>query len=78
MRILDDAYPDEARELYQLYRGAFVKNVALATGVVVMDVSRSQPIDAAAPPAAPPSSATPALPTAPQTTQIPQSPPPAR
>jgi hypothetical protein len=34
MRILYDAFPDESRELYELYRGAFVKNLSLATGSV--------------------------------------------
>lgn len=37
MRILYDAFPDERLQLYELYRGAFVKNVALATGSVVME-----------------------------------------
>jgi hypothetical protein len=38
MRILYDAFPDERQALYELYRGAFVKNVALATGDVVMEM----------------------------------------
>jgi hypothetical protein len=35
MQILYDAFPDERQALYELYRGAFVKNVALATGSIV-------------------------------------------
>jgi hypothetical protein len=35
IQILYDAFPDERQALYELYRGAFVKNVALATGSVV-------------------------------------------
>jgi hypothetical protein len=37
MRIYD-AFPDERQALYELYRGAFVRGVALATGRVTMDV----------------------------------------
>jgi hypothetical protein len=70
MRILYDAFPDESRQLYELYRGAFVRNVALATGSVVMNAESSPAGDSATTPPAP-SSAAPA----PQTTQTPQSPP---
>jgi hypothetical protein len=61
MRILYDAFPDERQALYELYRGAFVKNVALATGSVAMDIHG----DAApgAPSPVSPSATSPALPT---------------
>jgi hypothetical protein len=54
MRILYDAFPDERRELYELYRGAFVKNVALATGSVVIEMGGSKTSDAVTPSPAPP------------------------
>jgi hypothetical protein len=39
MQILDDAFPDERRALYDLYRGAFDRNLSLATGSVALDLS---------------------------------------
>jgi hypothetical protein len=61
MRILYDAFPDERRTLYELYRGAFVKNVALATGDVVMDARDvSSPATATSP--TPPTSPAPPAP----------------
>jgi hypothetical protein len=66
MRILYDAFPDERQALYEVYRGAFVKNVALATGNVVMDTQAVTTPDTAtsvaspaSPTPAPPPSATP-------------------
>jgi hypothetical protein len=65
MGILYDAFPDERQALYELYRGAFVKNVALATGDVVMDtrgVTSPDSATSSTPPRspAPPAPATPA------------------
>jgi hypothetical protein len=66
MRILYEAYPDESRSLYELYRGAFVKNVALASGSVVMDMRAAGVSEPSTSPAAPPSTnPTPAAPPAP-------------
>ena len=39
MQTLYDAFPEERRALYDLYRGAFVQNLSLATGHVVLDMS---------------------------------------
>jgi hypothetical protein len=39
MQTLYDAYPDERQALYELYRGAFVQNLSLATGHIVLDMS---------------------------------------
>lgn len=41
MRILYEAYPDEARAIYDLYKGAFVANMSLASGTTVMDVGKA-------------------------------------
>jgi hypothetical protein len=40
MQTLYDAFPDERQALYEQYRGAFAKNVSLATGSIVVDLSR--------------------------------------
>ena len=40
MQTLYDAFPDERRALYELYRGAFVQNLSLATGHVVLDMAK--------------------------------------
>jgi hypothetical protein len=58
MQILYDAFPDERQMLYDLYRGAFASNLALATGHVAIDLSGPPAPPAAiapapAPPAAP-------------------------
>ena len=64
MRILYEAFPDERRELYDLYRGAFVKNIALATGSVVIDMrSGTSPDTATSSPSTP--APTPPTPTSP-------------
>jgi hypothetical protein len=42
MQTLYDAFPDERQALYEQYRGAFAKNVALATGTMAIDLSREQ------------------------------------
>jgi hypothetical protein len=60
MRILYDAFPDERQQLYELYRGAFVKNVALATGTVVLNSRGATSPETPASPAPPaPSSSVP-------------------
>lgn len=40
MQTLYDAFPDDSRTLYEQYRGAFAKNVSLATGSIAVDLSR--------------------------------------
>jgi hypothetical protein len=42
MQILYDAFPDERQHLYELYRDAFVRNVALAVGSVAIDMHGAQ------------------------------------
>jgi len=39
MKALYDAFPEERQALYELYRGAFVGNLSLASGDVVLDMS---------------------------------------
>lgn len=39
MQILYDELPDQRQALYELYRGAFAKNLSLATGVTIADMS---------------------------------------
>jgi hypothetical protein len=63
MRILYDAFPDERQALYDLYRGAFVRGVALATGRVVMDMHGVTPTDTG-PSSSPPVTTSPAPPPA--------------
>ena len=41
MQILYDAYPDERQTLYEMYRGAFAQNLSLATGNVVVDMTKA-------------------------------------
>ena len=48
MQLLYEAFPDERQALYDLYRGAFAQNLSLATGPVVVDMSKAG--QAAAPP----------------------------
>lgn len=38
MQTLYDEFPDERQKLYELYRGAFAKNVSLVTGNVAIDM----------------------------------------
>jgi hypothetical protein len=40
MKALYKAFPDEGTALYETYRGAFDKNLSLATGSVVIDMSK--------------------------------------
>lgn len=42
MQTLYEAFPDERQALYEMYRGAFAKNVSLATGTIAVDLSRAQ------------------------------------
>ena len=39
MQILYDELPEERQALYEQYRGAFAKNLSLATGVTIADMS---------------------------------------
>lgn len=39
MQTLYDAFPDERQALYESYRGAFVQNLSLAAGHIVVDMS---------------------------------------
>lgn len=41
MQALYDAFPDERQTLYEQYRGAFAKNVSLATGSIAVDLSKA-------------------------------------
>ena len=43
MQILYDELPDERQALYELYRGAFAKNLSLATGTTIADLSANTP-----------------------------------
>ena len=40
MQALYEAFPDESKTLYEQYRGAFAKNVSLATGSIAVDLAR--------------------------------------
>lgn len=40
MKALYDAFPDERQALYESYRGAFDKNLSLATGSIAIDMSK--------------------------------------
>jgi hypothetical protein len=42
MQTLYESFPDERQALYEQYRGAFAKNVALATGSIAVDLAREQ------------------------------------
>lgn len=68
MQILYDAFPDERQMLYELYRGAFASNLALATGNVVVDLGTPAP-------SVTPTPATPGVPTASPTPPTPPTPP---
>ena len=41
MQALYDAFPDERQALYEMYRGAFAQNLSLASGTVVLDMSKA-------------------------------------
>src|SRR5262245_58487098 len=40
MKMLYDAFPDERQSLYDSYRGAFDKNLSLATGSIAIDMTK--------------------------------------
>jgi hypothetical protein len=40
MKTLYKAFPDESKALYESYRGAFDKNLSLATGSIVVDMAK--------------------------------------
>jgi hypothetical protein len=40
MKTLYKAFPDEGQALYESYRGAFDKNLSLATGSIVVDMTK--------------------------------------
>jgi len=48
MQTLYDAFPDERQALYDMYRGAFAQNLSLASGKVVLDMSKPAASTAAA------------------------------
>lgn len=41
LKAIYDEFPSESQELYALYRDAFAQNLALASGSIVMDMSKS-------------------------------------
>jgi hypothetical protein len=43
MQVLYDEFPEERQALYELYRGAFAKNLSLAIGSVVADMAIAAP-----------------------------------
>jgi hypothetical protein len=59
MQALYDEFPDERQALYDMYRGAFAKNLSLASGTIALDLSTSTA------PGAPPAASTAAAPPAP-------------
>ena len=42
LKAIYDEFPAESQPLYGLYRDAFAQNLALSTGTIVMDMSKSQ------------------------------------
>lgn len=50
MQTLYDEFPDERQALYEMYRGAFVKNLSMANGTITVDMSKAaQPVPSPAP-----------------------------
>jgi hypothetical protein len=41
MQTLYDEFPEERQTLYELYRGAFVANLSLATGTIAFDMAQA-------------------------------------
>jgi hypothetical protein len=41
MQTFYEAFPDERQALYEQYRGAFAKNLSLATGTIAVDLSQA-------------------------------------
>jgi hypothetical protein len=59
MQTLYDAFPNERLVLYELYRGAFVKNLSLATGTIVLRMGEQAPTSAPTQSTPPPATASP-------------------
>ena len=53
MQVLYEEFPDERQKLYEMYRGAFGKNLSMATGTIALDLSTAAAPSAAAASAAP-------------------------
>jgi len=49
MQTLYDEFPEERQALYELYRGAFVANLSLATGTIAVDMAPSDSSGSPAP-----------------------------
>jgi len=43
LKTIYEEFPSESQQMYETYRGAFAKNLALASGAVVMDMSKPTP-----------------------------------
>jgi hypothetical protein len=43
LKMIYEEFPSESQQMYETYRAAFVKNLALASGSVVMDMSKPTP-----------------------------------
>jgi hypothetical protein len=43
LKTIYEEFPAESQQMYTTYRGAFAKNLALASGSVVIDMSKTQP-----------------------------------
>ena len=43
LKAIYEEFPTESQPMYETYRAAFAKNLALASGSVVMDMSKAQP-----------------------------------
>jgi hypothetical protein len=47
MRVLYDAFPEERQALYELYRGAFARNLSLVTGGIAVDLGAEDLVEPA-------------------------------
>lgn len=43
LKAIYEEFPTESQQMYETYRAAFAKNLALASGSVVMDMSKAHP-----------------------------------
>jgi hypothetical protein len=43
LQTIYEEFPSESQQMYETYRGAFASNLALASGAVVMDMSKATP-----------------------------------
>jgi len=43
LQTIYEEFPSESQQMYETYRGAFASNLALASGAVVMDMSKPTP-----------------------------------